>query len=105
MQHVKGTHFDLDWLCVIPLWVTCAIWATVLMRQRGYPIWKGLLMGLALGPIGVLWALTTARASARRPRGQAEMVACRYCRRSVSRYARVCPHCHRQWPFRPPSGQ
>ena len=54
MQHVRGTHFDLDWPCVLPLWLACAIWATVLMRQRGYPTSKGLLVGLAFGPMGVL---------------------------------------------------
>ena len=101
MQHVTGTHFDLDWLCVIPLWLACAIWAMVLMRQRGHPIWKGLLMGLAFGPMGVLWVLTVARASARRPRGPVEHVACRSCSRPVSRYAPACPHCGYQWPAGP----
>jgi len=101
MQHVSGNHFDLDWPCVIPLWLACVIWATVLMRQRGHPTWKGLLLGLAFGPIGVLWALTAPRrAPAHRPSWQAgaEMVPCRFCGRSVSPYARVCPHCGREWP-------
>lgn len=103
MQHVKGTHFDLDWLCVIPLWLACAIWATVLMRQRGYSTWKGLLVGVALGPIGVLWALTISRAPGHRSPWPAEAVPCRFCKRPVSRYAPVCPHCDRPWPTRPPN--
>ena len=102
MQHVKGTHFDLDWPCVIPLWLACAIWATLLMHQRGHPTWKGLLVGLVFGPIGVLWALTISRASARRPQWPAdERVPCRFCDRPVSPYARLCPHCGRQWPAGP----
>jgi hypothetical protein len=101
MQHVKGTHFDLDWSCVIPLWLACAIWAAVLMHQRGHPTWKGLLVGLALGPMGVLWALTMPRAPANWSPWQTETVLCRFCKRRVSRYAPVCPHCGRQRPAVP----
>jgi len=98
MQHVKGTHFDLDWPCAVPLWLACAIWATLLMRQRGHPIWKGLLVGLTFGPVGVFWALTTPQVPARRPKWEADALPCRFCGRPVSPYASVCPHCGRKWP-------
>jgi len=98
MQHVRGTHFDLDWPCVIPLWLACAIWATLLMRQRGHPTWKGLLVGLSFGPIGVFWALTTPRRPGRRPKWQAEVLLCPSCERPVSLHTIVCPHCGHKWP-------
>ncbi|MEA3345630.1 MAG: hypothetical protein U9Q78_05210 [Chloroflexota bacterium] len=99
MQHVKGAHFDLGWSCLIPLWLACAIWATVLIRRRGHPTWKGLLVGLTLGPIGILWALTASTVSVRRPQqSEVETVPCRFCGRPVSPYAPVCPHCGRRWP-------
>ena len=101
MQHVKGTHFDLDWPCVVPLWLVFTIWALVLMRQRGHPAWKGLVMGLVLGPIGVLWALTAPRVAVHGSAWKPERVPCHFCRHPVSPYAPVCPHCGRQWPVGP----
>jgi hypothetical protein len=106
MQHVRGTHFDLGWPCLLPLWLACTIWAVVLMRQRGHGAWKGVLVGLALGPVGVLWALTASRVSVRGPQwAETEMVPCRFCQRPVSRYAPVCPHCEHDWPARVPDAQ
>jgi len=98
MQHVKGTHFDLDWPCVIPLWLACAIWAAILMRQRGHPTWKGLLVGLTLGPVGVFWVLTMPRTPGERFKWQAEALVCRFCEGPVSPHTVVCPHCGRRWP-------
>ena len=97
MQHVKGTHFDLDLPYLLALWLICAVWATVVVSQRRHPIWKGLLLGLALGPVGLLWALTMSAVPVQ-DRRETGVVACSFCGHPVGHQVLVCPHCGRQWP-------
>lgn len=68
-------------------WVTCGILAAAIGSKKG-EAGIGLLLGLLLGPFGVLAAILSS--GNRKP--------CPFCREAVHKDAVVCPRCQREFP-------
>lgn len=77
---------ELVVLGVVAVWVLCVMLSVWFGAQRGVTV-SSALLGLALGPLGVLATLLqTDRLHMR----------CRICGEKVPKGARFCPHCRRE---------
>jgi hypothetical protein len=76
----------MEYICIIGIWFLCGIVAASLYRNKGGSEITGFLIGLVLGPIGILIALVSGD---QRPR-------CPFCKEHVSKGATICPHCRKE---------
>jgi len=67
------------------IWFISLILATVIGSRKGNPI-SGFLVGLLLGPIGVVIALVS---------GDKNRISCKFCAEKIMNTASICPHCQR----------
>jgi len=74
------------------IWIACGIVAAIIGSGKGEGC-AGFILGVVLGPIGILLAL--ASSGNRR--------ACPYCKEMIHREALVCPRCQRDLPISPVS--
>ncbi len=83
------------------LWLICAFIAGIIYQNKGKSQTTGALLGLLLGPIGVVIALVVApdvREVERRQLASREMDMCPFCSELVRPTAVVCKHCGRDLP-------
>jgi RNA polymerase subunit RPABC4/transcription elongation factor Spt4 len=66
---------------VLFVWLIFGIWAFVVADQRGENGCIFGLLGVALGPIGLIFAYASG-------------LLCHRCGRRVSKRAQICPYCH-----------
>jgi len=71
-------------------WMSCAILGGMIGHRKGAAV-AGMLFGIALGPIGVAFAMAMAG-------GRGE---CLYCMELVRYQAKKCPHCHSELTVKP----
>lgn len=76
----------------ILIWLACAVIAAAIGSKKN-EAGSGCLLGLILGPLGILAALMST--GDRRP--------CPFCRELVHKEAVLCPHCRKDLPPAPPS--
>ena len=76
----------------IPIALLCAVVAAFAGKRKGEAL-SSFFLGLLLGPIGILIALSDWGGSKTR---------CPFCREFIDNQATVCAHCRRDLP--PPSG-
>lgn len=70
---------------IILIWIVSWILSTVIGAQKGQGCLSS-FVGFVLGPIGLIAALIS----------RGNMVKCRYCQKSISKKAIVCPYCRSQ---------
>ncbi|MGZ8152349.1 MAG: hypothetical protein ACXW0Q_05695 [Methylovulum sp.] len=70
-------------ISIVVVWVTSAIIACVIGNRKGNPI-AGALVGIVLGPIGVIAALIS---------GDKNRIACPQCAEKIMKKAKLCPYC------------
>jgi hypothetical protein len=68
----------------IGFWLLCGIVAAMIGRRKGAGC-VGFVVGLILGPIGIIIALVM----------KGNRKACPFCKELVNRDATVCPHCQK----------
>lgn len=93
----------------VVIWLLCGLTAAVIYRQKGRSGAVAFVVGVILGPIGVLLA---ALSSADKPAIEAQQLAtgaarkCPHCGELVRPEATVCRHCQRELapPAPPPAG-
>jgi hypothetical protein len=74
----------------ILIWIICGIVAAIIGNQKGEGC-AGFILGVVLGPIGILLALGS--------KGNRKQ--CPFCKEMIHREALVCPRCQREMPAPP----
>jgi len=64
------------------LWIICAVIAAAIGSRKG-EAGSGFLIGLVLGPFGILFALLSS----------GDRVPCPHCKERIHKKAEICPHC------------
>jgi len=83
------------------VWLACGVIAGAITQQRGRGELLGLIVGLLLGPIGLVVVLLTpvdAAEAERRQLADGQAIACVWCAELVRPGAIVCKHCGRDIP-------
>lgn len=81
---------------VIGIWILCGIIGTLVMERKGRSGFGGFLLGLLLGPLGVIIALVLGSDQAaldRRSIASGQQRKCPRCAELVKAEAIVCRHC------------
>jgi len=66
-------------------WFICAIIAALIGDRKGEGV-AGFLLGLLLGPLGIIAAALS----------RGNRMNCPYCKELINKKATVCPHCQRE---------
>jgi predicted amidophosphoribosyltransferase len=68
---------------ILIVWLICGMLAGELWARKGGSAFTGFLIGVVLGPIGVIIALI----------GGDQRPKCPYCSERIQKGAQICPHC------------
>lgn len=87
----------MDAVCIVGIWVLCGIIAASIYKNKGRRESWGFLVGLLLGPLGILYAAVRSPDTGRLEReqlrtGQAKR--CPHCGELIRPEATICKHCH-----------
>jgi len=86
------------------IWIVCIAVGMAICQERGRSTLDGLLLGLLLGPIGVIICVvlpTDVNALEKTALRSGEMRKCPYCAEPVRPQATVCRYCGRDIPIAP----
>ncbi|KJG05889.1 hypothetical protein UB33_11015 [Photobacterium angustum] len=67
------------------IWIVSILVCTAIGSKKGNPV-SGFIVGLILGPIGIVLAIFS---------GDKTRISCKYCAEKISKKAVVCPCCQR----------
>ena len=67
------------------IWVVSVLISTAIGSKKGNPI-SGFIVGILLGPIGVILAILSSDNT---------RINCKYCAENIRKEAVICPHCQR----------
>ena len=84
--------------CAIGIWLLCGITAAVIYQRKGRSGLAAFVVGVLLGPIGVLLALLTStdqKAVEKKQLASGEMKKCPHCAELIKNDAKVCRFCGR----------
>jgi len=70
------------------IWILCGLAAAAVYSGKGGSPVSGFLIGILLGPIGLIIALISG----------SQLPKCPYCAERIQRDAKVCPHCRKELP-------
>lgn len=74
------------------LWLSCGVIAALIQHHKRLPIVGGVIIGLLLGPFGVLLLLLA------KPAPDPTMITCSFCQSPIPAAATVCRYCQREQP-------
>jgi len=75
------------------LWIVFALLTISVYTQRGHSAGYGALVGLMLGPVGLIVALT--KPNIKGQAAKADETTCPFCAEIIKKEAQVCRHCGR----------
>ena len=88
-------------ILIVGFWILCGFVSAGIYTSKGRSGAAAFIIGILLGPIGVLLALLTPADKASQERKQVQsggMMRCAFCKELMRRDATVCPHCQREQP-------
>jgi hypothetical protein len=84
--------------CIIGIWLLCGIVAAYIYQRKGRSGLAAFIIGVLLGPIGVILALlssTDEKAVEKKQFASGEMKKCPHCAELIKNDAKVCKFCGR----------
>ena len=76
----------MDTLLIMFVWLLCGLWAGSINKGKGHSYAAGFILGVLLGPIGVILAAISGKVDL-------DTATCPYCQEKVRPGAVVCKHC------------